>query len=141
MTKYFIFFLLLVFPGTLFSQASADNFDEQKIKTLVDSFYSSSGDDQLHHRFELLCEQDKRILVKDRIIDIWAHQLHSISLKKIKKVTVKDTEAVVWVELEIKSILGEADETKTVPVYVRKENDQWKIAYLYFQPPLFTTYP
>jgi hypothetical protein len=141
MTKHFIFFLILVFPVILFSQASAGNSDEQKIKNLVNDFYSSSGDDQLNQRFELLCEQDKKILVKDRIIDIWAHQLHSIRLKKIKKVTLKATEAEVWVELDIKSMLGEADEQKVVPVYVRKENDRWKIAYLYFQPPLFTTYP
>lgn len=141
MMKYFIIFMLFVFPSTSYSQETADNSDQQRIIDLINDFYSSSSDNALNHRFELLCDWDKKTLVKDRIISIWAHQLHSVELKNIKKISVKDKEAEVLVEIGFKSISEKEKERKIVPVYVKKENDQWKIAYLYFQPPLFLTYP
>jgi hypothetical protein len=141
MNRCLIVLLLLVFPSMAFSEEPADISEKEKIKELINDFYSSSSDTELNHRFELLCDWDKKILVKDRIISIWAHQLHSIELKNIKKISINDKVAEVLVEIDLRSILGEDKERKIVPVYVKKEHGQWKIAYLYFQPPLFIMYP
>ena len=106
----------------------------------MNDFYSSSDDKELNHRYELLCSFDKETLVKDKIINIWAHQLFFIKLKRIKNIKIKDDfgEVIVEIKLEIGS---EKDATiKSIPIYVKKENGRWKIAYLFFQPPLFTEY-
>jgi len=130
----------LIFPMSLYSEEPTNNADDREIKSLVQDFYSSSGKEGLLHRFELLCKWDKKTFEKDQIINIWAHQLHIVELKRIKNISIKDTEAEVLVEISIKPVSGE-EKMKIIPVHVKKEEGEWKVAYLYFQPPLFTIYP
>ena len=141
MIKKALFIFFLLFPVMLYSEEAKKLSDEQKIKSLVRDFYSSSDDNELNHRFKLLCNVDKEILVKEKIIDIWAHQLSFLKLKRFKKISIKDDLAEVVVEIEFDVGNGKDIEVKSIPIYVKKELGQWKIAYLYFQPPLFTMYP
>jgi len=140
MIKKLFVFVLLLFPLSLCSEEPSKVSDEQKIKSLVSDFYSSSDDNELNHRYELLSSFDKETLVKDKIISIWAHQLSFSKLKRIKNIKIKDDFAEVIVKIKIEVGNKKNAKIKSAPIYVKKENEQWKIAYLFFQPPLFTEY-
>lgn len=140
MMKKLLILIILVFPLCVLSKEASNTSDEQKIKSLVTDFYISSSDKNLNHRYELLSDADKQILNKKKIINIWAHQLTTVALKEIKKVSLRDDFAEVNVEISIKSVINDFTEIKSITLYVKKEQGQWKIAYLYFQPPLFIGY-
>lgn len=132
--------LILLFPITVYADKPSGQSDEHSIQSLVTDFYSSSGDKKLGHRYELLSKSDKEILNKNNIINTWAHQLTAVTLKKIKKISVREDFAEVTIEINIKSLIDDFSEVKSISLFVKREQGQWKIAYLYFQPPVFIEY-
>lgn len=72
---------------------------------------------------------------------MWAHQLSFCKLKRILNISIKDDLAEVMVEMKLEAGNIKDEKIKSAPIYIKKESGQWKVAYLYLQPPLFTAYP